>query len=155
MKACLLLGTNLGNRELLLQRAREGIGKYCGRIIKASQIYETEPWGFEADVFFLNQALLIETTLSPIELLNQCLDIEDVLGRVRARGAERYSSRNIDIDILFYDDVVRETHELTVPHPRLHLRKFALEPLAEVAPEWRHPVLGFTIGEMMRDVPQF
>ena len=139
----------MGSRELLLKRAREAIGKYCGRIIRASKIYETEPWGFVADTFFLNQALVIETTLSPIALLKQCLDTEEALGRVRACGAERYSSRNIDIDILFYEDVVCETPELTLPHPRLHLRKFALEPLAEVAPEWRHPVLGLFADEMM------
>jgi len=149
MKACLLTGSNLGNREALLEQAKEHIVKCIGEIVAVSAIYETEPWGFNADTTFLNQALLIETTLSPIALLKQCLDTEEALGRVRACGAERYSSRNIDIDILFYEDVVCETPELTLPHPRLHLRKFALEPLAEVAPEWRHPVLGLFADEMM------
>jgi len=144
MKACLLLGSNVGNRELFIHRAREAICRHCGQIITLSKIYETEPWGFEAETYFLNQALLIETRLSPIALLKQCLDTEEVLGRKRTSEAERYSSRNIDIDILFYDDIVCETPELTLPHPRLHLRKFALEPLAEVAPEWRHPVWGLT-----------
>jgi 2-amino-4-hydroxy-6-hydroxymethyldihydropteridine diphosphokinase len=141
MKACLLLGSNIGDREDFLQRANECIAKCCGEIIAVSAIYETEPWGFDADTTFLNQALIIETDLLPGSLLSHCLCIENELGRDRSMDScGTYRSRNIDIDILFYENVVCQTPELTLPHPRLHLRKFALEPLEEVAPEWVHPV---------------
>ncbi|MCL2738843.1 MAG: 2-amino-4-hydroxy-6-hydroxymethyldihydropteridine diphosphokinase [Bacteroidales bacterium] len=152
MKTCLLLGSNLGNREALLVRARLLIGQDCGHIAKASKVYETPPWGFEADTAFLNQALLIDTPLSSEALLACCLRIETLLGRIRADGAEGYSSRCIDIDMLFYQDLICKSPELTLPHPHLHLRRFALEPLAEVAPEWKHPVLGLTAAEMLRQM---
>jgi 2-amino-4-hydroxy-6-hydroxymethyldihydropteridine diphosphokinase len=144
MTACLLLGSNLGNREAFLSKARRLIEARCGKMIKWSKIRETAPWGFVAETPFLNQALLIETALSHLALLKQCMEIETSLGRVRFLGEERYNSRPIDIDILFYKDMVCETPELTLPHPRIHVRMFALEPLAEVAPDWEHPVLGIT-----------
>jgi len=145
MKSCLLLGSNLGDRLDLLARAQAFVVRHCGRLIKASKIYETEPWGFKADTLFLNQALLIETDLTPQELLTHCLHIEALLGRERpADRSETYCSRYIDIDILFYENLVCQTPELILPHPRLPLRTFALEPLVEVAPEWIHPTLGVT-----------
>jgi len=150
MKSCLLLGSNLGNREALLARAQAFIRSDCGHIVKASKIYETEPWGFEADTMFLNQALLIDTLLSPEVLLAHCQKIESLLGRERPKiGDRKFDSRKIDIDILFYESLVCQTPDLTLPHPRLHLRRFALEPMAEVAPEWGHPIFGLTAGEML------
>ena len=156
MKACLLLGSNLGDRKALLANALMCIERDIGTVVSVSQIYETEPWGFKADTPFLNQALLIDTMLSPLCLLERCQYIESELGRRKAEPArtagtsdatetnKAYASRTIDIDILFYEEVVCETSELTLPHPRLHHRTFALKPLAEVAPEWHHPVLGLT-----------
>jgi 2-amino-4-hydroxy-6-hydroxymethyldihydropteridine diphosphokinase len=149
MTSCLLLGSNMGNREELLQMARESIAKECGEITTVSKVYETEPWGFETDTLFLNQAIVIETELSPEKLLSRCLKIETLLGRERPTDDPRYHSRTIDIDILFYESVVCRTPEITLPHARLHLRRFALEPLTEVAPEWKHPILGLTGGEIL------
>jgi 2-amino-4-hydroxy-6-hydroxymethyldihydropteridine diphosphokinase len=138
----------MGDRKQLLSQALALVEKGCGRVVQASKIHETKPWGFEAERDFLNQALLVETTLLPLELLRQCQEIERALGRIRNSNGERYSSRPIDIDILFYEDVVCETPELTLPHPRLHLRKFALEPLIEVASEWVHPHLNATASDL-------
>jgi len=151
MKSCLLLGSNLGDREALLTEAQVLIGRDCGQIVKASKIYETEPWGFYSLTTFLNQALLIDTLLSPEILLVRCLAIETHLGRERQMfSIETYCSRKIDIDILFYESLICQTPDLSLPHPRLHLRKFVLEPLADVAPDWRHPALGLTVGEMLK-----
>ena len=153
MKACLLLGSNLGDREVLLSQARSRINLDCGQVIKVSGIYETEPWGFEANIPFLNQALIINTALTPQELLLECLRIEAFLGRERpANPVGAYTSRCIDIDILFYEEIVCDTPQLTLPHPRLHLRMFVLEPLSEVAPTWKHSVLGFTAKEMIKNL---
>ena len=153
MKACLLLGSNLGDREALLSQARSRIALDCGQVIKVSKIYETAPWGFEADTPFLNQAILIDTAHTSQELLSHCLRIEVLLGRERPANLEcTYTSRCIDIDILFYEEEVCQTPQLTLPHPRLHLRTFALEPLSEVAPTWKHPILDFTAGEMIKNL---
>ncbi|MCL1973934.1 MAG: 2-amino-4-hydroxy-6-hydroxymethyldihydropteridine diphosphokinase [Bacteroidetes bacterium] len=147
--ACLLLGSNLGDREALLARAQRLVRRACGHIVKVSKIYETEPWGFEADTAFLNQALLINTPLTPQILMARCLEVESLLGRVRGEGARGYASRYMDIDILFYEELIYRTPALTLPHPRLHLRRFALEPLAEVAPEWKHPKLGLRATDLL------
>ena len=151
MRACLLLGSNLGERAVLLAQARTFIEQDCGALVKVSAVYETEPVGFSADTMFLNQALLIETSRSPQALLAQCLQIERNMGRIRPMNpAVAYCSRNIDIDILFYEDTICECPELTLPHPRLHLRAFALKSLADVAPDWRHPILGLTAKELLK-----
>ena len=157
MKACLLLGSNQGDRNALLAQSQSQIEHICGHIIKASKIYETPPWGFQAETLFLNQALLIDTPFPPQELLTHCLKIETSLGRLRTGvlhtpplPSSPYTSRTIDIDILFYEHTVCQTPYLTLPHPRLHLRKFALQPLAEVAPDWVHPVLGLTAHQMIQ-----
>ena len=157
MQAVLLLGSNMGEREGFLAQAREAIGQCCGVILQASQIHETPAWGFAQPVpDFLNQALRIDTTLSPEDLLQACLDIERLLGRLREEKAtpteaapRAYASRPIDIDILFYEDLVCQSPRLTLPHPRLPQRSFALRPLAEVAPNWVHPQLGRTAAAML------
>ena len=149
MSACLLLGSNEEPRNEWLAKARVEIGVWCGQICRESEVYETAPWGFEADTSFLNQALLLETTLSPSDLLKKCLQIEKSLGRIRNNNQERYHSRNIDIDLLLYEDTICESQELTIPHPRLHLRPFALNPIDEILPYWVHPVFGFTAKEMI------
>lgn len=136
--AYLLLGTNLGRREEFLSLAKEAIGEKAGRIVAESSVYQTEPWGTEGQPLYLNQALILETRLSPGDLLREVLQIETALGRVRDG---HWGNRTIDIDILYYGSLVMNDGELEIPHPRLHLRNFALYPLNEIAPDYIHPVL--------------
>lgn len=134
----LLLGSNEGQREQEISKSLKRIASEAGQIIKMSSLYVTEPWGFESDSSFLNQVVLVNTRLSPSELLKTLLDIEKEAGRIRT--SRPYSSRVIDIDILFYSDWVIQNENLIIPHPMLHLRRFTLEPLMEIAPEMTHPV---------------
>lgn len=130
-KAYLLLGSNLGDRALWLQKAVERLGR-TGVVTNASAVEETEPWGFDHPVpAFLNQVVCVETALEPEELLQQCLNIEAELGRERPQSGG-YASRNIDIDILLYDSITWNSPTLTLPHPRLKERPFALDLLAQV-----------------------
>ncbi len=143
----LLTGGNLGNRHYYLKRAAEIIEEKAGRITRTSSLYETEPWGFRSFQYFLNQALLLETKLDPQALLKELLVIEDHLGKLRnVRG---YKSRSIDIDLLFFNNQTIRQAGLVIPHDKLHLRKFALYPMAEIAPGLIHPVLGKTIRELL------
>lgn len=149
-KAYLLLGSNLGNRQLYLQQATELIAHQVGDIIGQSAVYETEAWGKTDQPGFLNLALMVATTLGPIELLHQVLEIEKVLGRVRH---EKWGARLIDIDIIFYEDeVVNVEDELQIPHPQMQYRKFVIEPLAEIAPDFVHPVLQKTLKEILAEL---
>jgi len=118
-----------------------------GTVLKPSSIYETEPWGFTNKNNFLNQVLLVETSLNPYELLKVLKAIETKLGRIRK--TQRYSPRCIDIDILFYNDEVYFSDDLVIPHPRLHDRMFTLVPLNEIAPDYLHPILKKTIRELV------
>lgn len=138
-KAILLLGGNMGNRINLLAEACILIEKEIGKIIKSSSVYETEPWGFSSDLPFLNQVVIVESALSPDEMLNEIHKIETQLGRKRSLSG--YESRTIDVDILFYDDLLVNKSNLIIPHPKLHNRRFTLLPLAEIAGEYIHPVL--------------
>ena len=143
----LLLGGNLGNVRATFRQAREQINAGPGFIRKASSLYRSEPWGFEAESLFLNQVLEVETSLDPSDLLHALLAIETALGRTRKKGV--MDSRSIDIDILFFNDQVILSPKLEVPHPRLHLRRFTLEPLAEIAPERVHPLKGQTMTQLL------
>lgn len=143
----LLLGGNLGNVSETFRQARRHISLKVGPVRKASSLYQSEPWGFEAETLFLNQVLVVETLLEPAELLEVLLRIEEPLGRKRTRDV--MESRSIDIDILFYNDQVILTSSLEVPHPRLHLRRFTLMPLVEIAPEMMHPLMGMTMKELL------
>ncbi len=145
----LLLGGNLGNKERIFTNARIRLEEELGQITQMSSVYETEPWGFQSDYLFWNQVILIETEQSPCEALKKTKAIEQELGRVRK--AERYSSRLIDIDLLFYDDLVFHEPQLELPHPRIIDRRFVLEPLSEIAPNMLHPVFRQTIMELLEN----
>ncbi len=134
------LGSNLGNREKNLDRAVQQIEERIGRILIRSHTFETQPRSFESERIFLNAALRVETKMALSDLLPVLHDIEKSLGR--DRSVQGYTDRSIDLDILFFDDVIFNGEALTVPHPRLHERRFVLAPLAEIAPDLTHPLLG-------------
>jgi 2-amino-4-hydroxy-6-hydroxymethyldihydropteridine diphosphokinase len=148
--AYLLTGGNIGNRSASLAEAAAAIGNTCGKILQVSPVYETEAWGLKDQQAFLNQAICIDTKLSPVELLASVLAIEQEMGRVRK---EKNGPRVIDIDILFYNDVVIHQPGLTIPHPFLPERRFALQCLADIAPGLVHPVLQATIADLLRICP--
>lgn len=148
--AYLLTGGNLGNREQNLAMARELIGQECGTIIRASSLYETAAWGKTDQPDFLNQALHISTRLNARQLIRRILKTEKLMGRVRE---EKYGPRIIDIDMLLFNNEVHNYHFLKIPHPELPNRRFALLPLAEIAPGLVHPVLNKTIKELLQECP--
>jgi len=137
-KVYFLIGGNLGDREQILRDTVEQLNDKIGKTCLISSIYETEPWGFEHELSFLNQVVVCETALFPIEVLNNTQEIEQNLGRIRKKN--RYSERTIDIDLLFYDDLIMDTERLELPHPRIGERMFAMVPLAEIIPEFIHPL---------------
>jgi len=143
-KAYLALGTNLGDRVENLITALDLI-RQKAQCIKTSSLYETEPVGVKEQPWFLNQAAQVETDLPPLELLDFLKGVERQMGREKA---ELNGPRLIDLDILFYENLILHTSELTIPHPRLYLRNFVLEPLNEIAPEFIHPVLGLSVREL-------
>jgi len=145
-KAYLLLGSNLDDRKGLIRKAVQLISVRIGTIIQTSSLYESEPWGFSSDTNFLNQVVYIRTDLSPSVLLREILAVEKDLGRIRSNGRQGYSSRTIDIDILFYnEEIIREEH-LNIPHPGIPVRMFALVPLCELNESFVHPVCQKTLG---------
>jgi 2-amino-4-hydroxy-6-hydroxymethyldihydropteridine diphosphokinase len=144
-KTHLLLGGNLGDRHANLASAKRLIGQRIGTVVKASSLYETQPWGKPDQPDFLNQALEVATDLNPDEVLKAILNIEKELGRQRE---DKWDARTIDIDILFYDAKVLKTKDLTLPHPHLHERNFALVPMLEIAPNKQHPIFKKTIEEL-------
>jgi 2-amino-4-hydroxy-6-hydroxymethyldihydropteridine diphosphokinase len=142
----LLLGSNLGDRLEILRSAQTLIGERIGRVKSASPVYETAPWGVLDQPSFLNQVLIVTTGFIPEEILRLVLEIEHELGRVRY---ERWGARVIDIDILYYEDKVIDSARLTVPHPRLHERRFTLVPLNDIAPDFIHPLLLKTTSQLL------
>lgn len=144
----LLLGSNKGNREQNIVKAIKAIAQQAGIVSKMSSLYQSQPWGFKADKDFYNLALLLQTPHEPHDLLRILLEIEKSLGRVR-NNKPGYTSRSIDIDILFYDNIVLESPVLTLPHPRIQERRFVLRPMMDLNPDYKHPVSGFSIAQML------
>jgi 2-amino-4-hydroxy-6-hydroxymethyldihydropteridine diphosphokinase len=142
----LLIGGNLGNRIENLAMARSLIENELGKIIKASSIYETAAWGITKQPDFLNQVLLIKTKFSPEKMMQLILSIENKMGRVRT---QKNASRIIDIDILFFNDEIISNENLTIPHPEIQNRKFALIPLNEIASDLVHPVFKQSIKNLL------
>lgn len=143
-------GSNRGNRLRQLAIARQWIEERIGAIEAASHVYQTQAWGMEEQGDFLNQVLKVRTTLSPESVLENIQGIEKKMGRVRE---EKWGSRLIDIDILFYDNRIIHTSTLIVPHPLIPNRRFVLAPLQEIAPDFRHPLLQKTISELLTETP--
>jgi 2-amino-4-hydroxy-6-hydroxymethyldihydropteridine diphosphokinase len=147
MRAFVGLGANLGRREATIARAVELLSEAEGvEVVVVSSLRETEPWGPVEQPRYVNAAVEVETELPPRALLEVLLGVEQALGR--DRGGERWGPRTIDLDLLLYDDVDLDEPGLTVPHPRLHERRFALEPLAELAPDAVVPGRG-TVAELL------
>ncbi|MGB3869342.1 MAG: 2-amino-4-hydroxy-6-hydroxymethyldihydropteridine diphosphokinase [Flavobacteriales bacterium] len=136
----LLLGANRGEPHATFARATTLIEDRIGRILASSRDHWTEPWGFQDDRLFLNRAILLESDLAPARVMEKLLEIEKELGRERT-SSDGYSSRTIDLDILFIGEQVIEQPGLSVPHPRVHERTFALAPAADIIPDLVHPVL--------------
>ena len=147
-KAALLLGSNQGDRDKMLKNAVSMIAKTIGKIKNQSTVYETSAWGNTDQPDFLNIAITLDTELKPEQVLEEILKIENKLGRTRNK---RWEPRTIDIDILFYDNIIIETDDLKIPHPYLHQRMFALEPLLEIAPDWVHPVFNKNLNKLIAE----
>lgn len=145
----LLLGANLGRRFEQMKAAFQEIVEQIGAVVQCSSLYETAAWGMKDDPSYLNQVVIVETSLEPLAVLKSINKIEEKLGRIRNL---KWESRLIDIDILFYDDRIISTPELAVPHPYLHLRRFTLIPLHELVPDLIHPVLKKNIKDLLMEL---
>jgi 2-amino-4-hydroxy-6-hydroxymethyldihydropteridine diphosphokinase len=146
----LSLGSNMGDREGNLRKAVERLASQDVRVLHTSRIYETEPMDYKDQAWFLNQVVEAETALFPMQLLTRIGRVERELGRTRTL---RKGPRTIDIDILFYGAATVETARLGIPHPRIAERRFVLAPLAELAPDLRHPVTHRSVRQMLESAP--
>lgn len=146
------LGSNLGDRKKNITYATMICGSIIGNIKTLSSLYETQPWGFSSDNSFLNAVIVIETQQDVDTCLKMVKSIEREMGRVKDSSVSGYQDRVIDIDILFYDDLVVDKPELKVPHPLIQKRDFVLRPLAEVDPDFVHPVLKKSMSQLLQDL---
>jgi 2-amino-4-hydroxy-6-hydroxymethyldihydropteridine diphosphokinase len=147
----LSLGSNLGNRMNNLTRARKAIQHKIGNPLKLSAVYESEAWGYTSTHTYYNCCMSVLTRLEPLDVLDTLLGIERSMGRVRT--ANGYADRSIDIDLLFYGNRILEHARLILPHPALHNRRFVLEPLAEIAPQLLHPLMGSDVSKLLDRCP--
>ncbi len=148
MKIVLGFGSNLGDREEYILSAYKLLEKELGELIKKSSFIETSPWGFESENSFINSVAEFETKKTPFEALEICNKIEKELGRQRNSLHKGYQNRTIDIDILFYEDIILDTPTLKIPHPLIQERDFVLTPLKEILPNLLHPILKKTIKDI-------
>lgn len=158
-RAIIIAGGNIGDMKPRLRQAQQLINKDIGIVLRCSHVYSSKAWGFNSEAEFSNQAMIVDTDLTPEELLDAVQKIEVTLGRDRKAEAEEkertgepYSSRIIDIDILLYNDLELDKPELTIPHPLMQERDFVLAPLCEIAPKAVHPGLGKTVEQMRADL---
>ena len=147
-KVYLSIGSNKGNRSVLINKAIDEIEKKVGIIISTSSIYQSKSWGFDSNDFY-NLCLLIDTDITPKSLLINLKKIEKSMGREDVDVS--YSDRFIDIDILFYDNIITDSEGLKIPHPKIEIRKFVLVPMLEIADDYVHPILNKTIKELYND----
>ena len=147
-KVYLSIGSNKGNRSVLINKAIDEIEKKIGVIISRSSIYQSKSWGFDSNDFY-NLCLLIHTDIMPKSLLINLKKIEKSMGREDIDGS--YSDRFIDIDILLYDNIIIDSEDLKIPHPKIEIRKFVLVPMLEIADDYLHPILNKTIKELDND----
>ena len=150
--AYIALGSNLGDRAQTLSRAVVQLGR-LGRVVARSSVYETEPVGYQEQPAFLNAVVALETGLEPLDLLRALLRIEVEMGRDRSQGTPK-GPRTLDLDLLLMGDRIVEDKELTLPHPALTQRRFVMAPLAEIAPQLRHPLGGQSIAELLAQLPE-
>lgn len=144
------IGSNKGDRQAHIERAVALIEQLCGSVARRAPLYESEPWGYDSVLPFLNLGIAIECSMEPLDLLHSLQSIEQEVSPTPHRDmAGNYIDREIDIDIIAIDEMVIDSAELTLPHCNMHLREFVLVPLQFLAPEWRHPILGLTASQML------
>lgn len=146
------LGTNLGDKQQNIKLALEYIEKRIGKVVACSAFYITEPVGFDSENNFLNAACQVQTSLQPREVLIETQCIEKEMGRKSKSINHQYSDRVIDIDLLLFGSAIIQEEDLTLPHPHLHERDFVLRPLNDIASNFVHPLLGYTIGELLNNL---
>jgi len=148
-EALIITGSNMGNRKAYLTKAIEGLRDAAVFTTELSPLYETEPWGDIPQQNYYNQALIVKTKLSANLLLAAMLHVEQQLGR--ERGEQQYGPRTIDIDLLLYSTQIIQSPTLSIPHPRMHLRRFVLVPSFSIAPNWIHPVFQKTLFQLLKE----
>lgn len=146
----LLIGGNMGNRQQYLREAKLLLAKHCGQPVKHSSVYETAAWGNTNQPSFLNEVLLLQTTLPPDDLMKKILEIEESMGRERKN---KWDPRTIDIDILFYNDRLYKSSNVIIPHPEIQNRRFVLEPMNELNGNFIHPGLNRSIHQLLTECP--
>jgi len=146
----ILLGGNIGNTQQYIVDAEKLLIERIGPIQNSSSIYESEPWGFESEQWFLNKTIILHSQLQAVKVLEICQEIEKLLGREK-KNTLVYESRPMDIDILFFNDEIITEPNLIVPHPKMHLRRFTLMPLQEILNDFSHPIINKNIGELLNE----
>lgn len=150
--AVILLGANLGDKQAMFAQVEEMLSQHVGSIVQKSSYYQSGAWGFESNDLFLNQIIVVQTEFSAHDTLLRCQAIESKCGRTRSKIAG-YESRLIDIDILYFNNDIVESDDLTIPHPLIQQRRFALVPLVEVLPEYIHPILMKSNAQLLAECP--